>query len=755
MEILGTAQRTLRASDLVESLKTANTTDVPPIIEQLKAYRRWAGRPLSQLLTSTDNKKDKHPHLHASLATLALVPEGVKQAEYLHDRLLVALPVELPVIWEILRGHDRGVEVRLWTLLEDPKADPEKRFRAACALANSDAARVESRWDTVAPFLTDRFLTAVVKNPSDYPPLIENLRPIRLRLQTPLASIFRDTGRSESERNFATALLTDYGGDDPALLAELLMVAEPKPYVSLFPIAQRQESKTLPLFQAEIARKPTYLWNDPPLDPSWSTPDAILTAKIESAQGMFAERFAFCQTMPLDEFLTTAEALRPSGYRPTRFRPYAEGKTLRVAVVWTRDGRPWRMAHDQSADEIRQTDEWNRKEGYLPVEVAGYLAAGGDEGKPTSRFAALWAQRSRPDDDARMVLASSVVELTKLQEQLKNAGLVPLTLHAWRQADNKLSYSGVWHKTATGTSDTASFQNGLSEADLPGVVAQQSGSLIDLDLAAAPPPPSTKDRATSALQVAEAALKAKPDDLNARFGRATAHFQLGESQKAIDDLNAVIEKAPQAIVAYRYRAIAHARLGHKDQAKADLEKFQKGYSTESQKLYLAIIVAAELGEGTDQALESLEAALKKQPQDSGLHYDAACAYALASQAVARKDQAKSQVAVERALSLLRKAIENGYANYKHMQEDADLDPIRELPAFAEIMKAGHLDRSYAAVWTGDFRFEASPALRSRSRPLTSSGAGNWWRRAIAWLLSRSPGLPPRDRRSPPRSGTAP
>ena len=40
------------------------------------------------------------------------------------------------------------------------------------------------------------------------------------------------------------------------------------------------------------------------------------------------------------------------------------------------------------------------------------------------------------------------------QEQLKKAGLVPLALHAWRQADDKLSYSGVWHKTARGTSDT-------------------------------------------------------------------------------------------------------------------------------------------------------------------------------------------------------------------------------------------------------------------------------------------------------------
>ena len=308
-----------------------------------------------------------------------------------------------------------------------------------------------------------------------------------------------------------------------------------------------------------------------------------------------------------------------------------------------------------------------------------------------------------------MVVASSAAELTKAQEQLKYAGLVPLTLHAWRQADDKLSYSGVWHKTATGTTYTGSFQNGLSEANLPGVVAQQSGSLIDLDLAVAPPPPSTKERAAAALQAVEAALKTKPDDLNARFRRATAYVQLGESQKAIDDLNAVVEKAPQDD-AYVYRAIAHARLGHKDQARADLEQLQKGESPESSRLYLAVVVAAELGEGTDQAFEKLDAALQKQPQDAGLHYYAACAYALASQPLAKKDPAKGRDRAERAIHLLQTAIQNGYSDYNHMQEDADLDPIRDLPAFIEIMKVGHLDRSYAAVWAGDYLFEPSPLL---------------------------------------------
>ena len=196
--------------------------------------------------------------------------------------------------------------------------------------------------------------------------------------------------------------------------------------------------------------------------------------------------------------------------------------------------------------------------------------------------------------------------------------------------------------------------------------------------------------------------------LNARFARASAYFQLGENPKAIDDLNAVIKKAPQTTVAYQSRALAHARLGHKDEALADLAQFQKGDSTESSRLYLAVVVAAELGEGTDQAFEKLDAALQKQPQDAGLHYDAACAYALASQPLSKKDPAKGRDRAERAIHLLQTAIQNGYSDYNHMQEDADLDPIRDLPAFAEIMKAGHLDRSYAAVWTGDFRFEASP-----------------------------------------------
>ena len=606
----------LRASDLVESLQRVGTPDVPAIVKQLSDYRRWADPQLVRVAQGTDAQSRQHLH-----ASLALFPVDASQVDYLFNRLLSAKENGLPVLRDALKTHQSTLTPKLWTVLETAKPGDAGLLPAASALASYDPE--DARWKSAGGKVAE---TLVSVNSLVLGPWVEALRPVSGKLTVPLAMIFRDKSRSGSVHSLATDILTNYSNDDPNLIANLLMDADFKAYAAFFPIAQRQEAKTLPLFQAEISKKATYSWDDPPLDPSWTTPDATLTGKIESAQGMLAERFAFCQTMPLDEFLTTAEALRPSGYRPIRFRPYANGKNVLVAAVWVRDSRPWRLAHDQSTDEIQQADEQNRKAGFLPLEVAGYLAAGGDEGKPTSRFAALWAQRLRPDDDARMALASSAVELTKLQEQLKNAGLVPLTLHTWRQEDDKLSYSGVWYKTTTRTSDTASFQNGLSEADLPGVLVQQAGSLIDLDLTAAPPPPSTKERAASVLQAAEAALKAKPNDRQARLDQALAHLQLGESQKAIDDLDAVIKKSPQT-EAYQYRAIAQARLGHKDQAKADLEKFEIENESESQKLCLAVIVAAELGEGTDQAFERLEADLKNQPQDSELHYDAACTYA--------------------------------------------------------------------------------------------------------------------------------
>ncbi len=533
----------------------------------------------------------------------------------------------------------------------------------------------------------------------------EALDPVRDKLTSPLAKIFRETRPSASAHSLAMDILTDYASDDPDVIANLIVHADPKAYATFFPIAQRHEARTLPLFRAEISKKATNSWDDPPLDPSWTKPDAGLAGKIELAQGILTERFAFCQTMPIGEFRTTAEALRNSGYRPVRFRPFAAGQTLRVAAVWTRDGRKWRISSDLTAEEVRQRDDQNRNDRFTPVDVAGYNATGKD-GKPTDRYAALWVERS-DDEDARLYVGLTADEQDELQDKLKDAGLTPRTQNGMIESEGRTRYCGVWRRLpgpfVKGRTYRDQFE-GDFEQNQPNL---SDRLLIDVAVSGASKAQPTRDRARAVLENADKKLKTRPDDLDARFIRAVANFRLGENQKALDDLQVVIGKNPEAVSAKQYRVIVLARLRNKQDAQSELEKFQKGGAPEHSKLYLAAAVAAELGEGADKAFETLEAAIQKQPHDADLRYDAACAFSLASSAVSRSDKAKCRQLAERSLQLLREAVKNDDAYFGKMDDDADLDPIRDDPAFAEIMQAGHPDRRYAAVWSSNASFGAT------------------------------------------------
>jgi serine/threonine protein kinase/formylglycine-generating enzyme required for sulfatase activity len=711
----------LRASALVESLKTANITGVPALIEQVRGYRRWAGRPLAKLLSSTEHDRDQH--LRASLASFALGPEDARQADYLRAQLLVASPVELPVIWGVLRKHDPGIEQRLRSVLDNAQHEPEQRFRAACALANTGSAESAANWDDVAPFLTDRFLAAAIKNPADYAPMVESLRPIRKRLLPPLARILPDARRSESERHFATTLIADFASDDPDLLAELLMAADSTAYRTLFPVAELHTGRVLAIFQAEMAKTADPAWYDPPLDSSLPPPDPVLASSIESAQGLIVERFAFCQTMPLDGFRTVAEGLRKSGYRPVRFRPYADGPTVRVAAVWTRDGRPWRMAAGLTADEVQRQDEadWQGSAGrgpaprYIPVDVAGYGTTE-EDGTTTDRFAAIWVEPIGPDDEARIYAGATAAEQPTIQHRFKKAKLIPRTLQALRGRDGRTRYSGVWGRPSAaepsweltkvfprcGQSEGSFDQDQTRESDL---------TLVDVTVGPAELPRSVPERARASLEIAQKTIEAKPvlpdHLLHAQVDRAVAFIRLGEDQKAFDDLNTGIRRAPSWPYTYALRTLVHARLGQEKEARDDLAQFQKVGGSQSARLYLDVVVGANLGEGQDEAFDKLESALKQQPSDPGLHYDAACAYALAAQALAKTDRSRSARHAERAIELLRSAISKGFTDYDRVHEDFELDPIRERPGFAEIIQGSHPDRRYAVTWSADVRFEAT------------------------------------------------
>jgi eukaryotic-like serine/threonine-protein kinase len=233
------------ASNLIESLTTASTTDVPGIVKQIAGYRPWADSKLARLLK--DFEPSSRQHLHASLA---LLPADPRQVDYLKGRLLTASPGDVSVLREALQPHRASVTPKLWEVVAVAKPDDPRLLPSASALALFDP--WNDRWRQASLAVSDALVGV---NATFLGAWTDLLRPVRSTLTPSLAAIFTDPRRSESERSLATNVLTDYAGDDPNLLADLLMVADPKAYQKLFPLVQKQRAQTIPLFQAEIQKK--------------------------------------------------------------------------------------------------------------------------------------------------------------------------------------------------------------------------------------------------------------------------------------------------------------------------------------------------------------------------------------------------------------------------------------------------------------------------------------------------------------------
>jgi len=428
----------------------------------------------------------------------------------------------------------------------------------------------------------------------------------------------------------------------------------------------------------------------------------------------------------MDEFITTVEALRESGYRPIRIRPYADGQVVRVAAVWTRDGRNWRWGSGLSPEQVRHQNEKYRSDKFIPGDIAGYLAIGTDA-KPAEVYAAVWVEGTG-EDEARLFIGMTAAEETEDLDSLQGEKLIPRTLHAMIGSGGRTSYCGIWRRPPRAAITSQTYRD-----QFEGTFEQRQANLsdqllIDIAVSGTSKTQTVRDRVKADLESAEKKLKIKPDDLESRLARALANLRLEANQRALDDLQVIIGKNSESIPATQYKIIALARLDKKQDAQSELALFQKEDVLESSKLYVALAVAAEIGEGVDKALDAVDTALKKQPADTGLRYEAARAFSLASKAVSRSDEAKGRQLTERCIELIRELVKNGDADFGKLDEDGDLDAIREDSAFVGIMKTRHPDRRYAAVWSTNADFEAIPiygldpaAHVKKCRVLTSEG----------------------------------
>ena len=231
----------LRAEALVEAVATAETGDVPRLVEQLPHYRRWADPLFLRHAQDSpaDSKEHRKEHLHASLA---LLPVDDGQVDYLYGRLLDAGPQDVAVIRDALRPHKDELVGRLWGVVEKPPREKEgQRLRAACALAIYDPD--SPRWEGAVGLVVGQL---VAVNPIVSGFWIEGLRPVKGRLLAPLSTVFRDRGEGRTvERGLATSILADYAADQADLLADLVQDADAKQFAVLFPSLEAHRERAL------------------------------------------------------------------------------------------------------------------------------------------------------------------------------------------------------------------------------------------------------------------------------------------------------------------------------------------------------------------------------------------------------------------------------------------------------------------------------------------------------------------------------
>ncbi len=288
-------QEATHIEGLVGKLVSAEPSQVPDVVKQLDANPEAAGPLLARLISGkAETPDEKRAQLHARLAMVSRDPSHVEPLveELLAGKVTYVLPIR-----QLLRPAGARLTERFRDLLRDDRADPERRFRAALALADyvseseeragnefpdslrpvvarspdlatrpteglhspgqsgdlrsgrrrGQETRAEqksgshSRPISEAVWWTDADLKFVagqlVSSNAEYQPLFrEALRPIRARLLGNLERLFADAQATDARRLGAANALADYAEKDVARLAGLLPVGTPEQFAVLYPI---------------------------------------------------------------------------------------------------------------------------------------------------------------------------------------------------------------------------------------------------------------------------------------------------------------------------------------------------------------------------------------------------------------------------------------------------------------------------------------------------------------------------------------
>lgn len=146
---------------------------------------------------------------------------------------------------------------------------------------------------------------------------------------------------------------------------------------------------------------------------------------------------------------------------------------------------------------------------------------------------------------------------------------------------------------------------------------------------------------------------------------------INDVEGAIEDFTLSITLDPEYIYSYESRANMYEKQGKTELAKADYEKMIELEPTPAD--YRVSMYAYQALGNYDKAIEVMNTIMARDSTRAGTFYEAACLYS-------RMKKTKE------ALSYLEKCLSMGYKRFAHISIDHDMDNIRELPKFRELIK---------------------------------------------------------------------
>jgi formylglycine-generating enzyme required for sulfatase activity len=240
-----------QADALVQRLLDADLAQTTRIIDELGNYRAWADPRLEEVLADPAASRDRQLR-----ALLALLPEDRRYVDRRHvdrlrERLLEADPGEFPIIRDALAPYRADLVAGFWEMLQSGPGDPDRRFRAAAALASYDPA--SPRWDRPKRWVAGQL---VAQPTLVLPRWVEAFGPVKHRLIPGLLATLREGSGPPAAPAVAAEVIGAYAAGEPMALAEALAYAPPKSFAVLFARLRPHAAEAVAALTALLDRLP-------------------------------------------------------------------------------------------------------------------------------------------------------------------------------------------------------------------------------------------------------------------------------------------------------------------------------------------------------------------------------------------------------------------------------------------------------------------------------------------------------------------